>query len=151
MNETGKQIDLNNNNLYLSHRIAIGLFLYSLPMERIVVQETDPAVLEILKMALTEAGFEVHATDHYAPDFLDIIAAKQPHLVVLDFKLSGKEAIEVCNQVKQRFPHLPIIALSCNYNINQDYQRHGFDDYIRKPFDLDLLVKILRKHIPKVS
>lgn len=119
-------------------------------MERIVIQETDPAVLELLEIALTEAGFQVHATDHCAPDFLDIIAAKQPHLVVLDFKLSGKEAIDICYQIKQRFPHLPIIALSCNYNINQDYQRHGFDDYIRKPFDLDLLIKILRRHIPKI-
>ena len=120
-------------------------------MERIVIQETDPAVLEILEIALTEAGFEVHATDHCAPDFLKIIATKQPHLVVLDFKLSGKEAIDVCDQIKRRFPHLPIIALSCNYNINQDYERHGFDDYIRKPFDLDLLVKILRRQIPKAS
>ena len=119
-------------------------------MERIVIQETDPAVLEVLEMVLTEAGFEVHATDHCAPDFLDIIAAKQPHVVVLDFKLSGKEAIDICYQVKQRFPHLSIIAISFNYNINQDYELHGFDDYIRKPFDLDLLVKILRKHIPKI-
>jgi len=120
-------------------------------MDRIVIQETDPAVLELLELALTEAGFEVHAVDHCAPDFLDIISLKQPHLVVLDYKISGKQAIEVCCQVKQRFPHLPIIALSCNYNINQDYQRHGFDDYIRKPFDLDLLIRILRKHIPATS
>jgi DNA-binding response OmpR family regulator len=117
-------------------------------MDKIVIQETDPSVLELLKLALTEAGFEVHATDHFADDFLDTIAEKSPHLVVLDYKLSGKDAIKICHQIKERFPHLPIIALSCNYNINQDYARQGFDDYIRKPFDLDLLVKILRKHIP---
>jgi CheY-like chemotaxis protein len=120
-------------------------------MDKIIVQETDPSVLEVLELALTEAGFEVHATNHCTPDFLDIIAHKQPHLVVLDYKLTGQEATEVCHQIKQRFPHLPIIALSCNYNINQDYERHGFDDYIRKPFDLNLLVKILRKHIPSTT
>lgn len=118
-------------------------------MDKIIVQETDPAVLDVLKLALTDAGFDVHATNHCSPDFLDIITEKQPHLVVLDYKLSGKEAIEVCYQIKTRFPHLPIIALSCNYNINQDYARHGFDGYIRKPFDLDLLVEILRKYIPR--
>jgi DNA-binding response OmpR family regulator len=54
----------------------------------------------VLKLALTEAGLEVHATDHCAPDFLDIIAAKQPHLVVLDYKLNGKEAIAACFRIK---------------------------------------------------
>ena len=130
--------------------MAIGLFLYSLPMERIVIQETDPAVLDILELTLTDAEFDVYATARFFPGFLDMIAEKKPHVIILDYKLSGKEAIAVCYQIKQQFPHLPIIALSCNYNINQDYERHGFDDYIRKPFDLDLLVKILRKHIPAV-
>jgi DNA-binding response OmpR family regulator len=118
-------------------------------MHTIVVQETDPSVLEVLKIALTDAGFVVHATDHCQPDFLDIIWKTQPHLVILDFKLDGEQAKQVCYHVKTAFPFLPIIALSCNYNIDQNYRQDGFDDFIRKPFDLDLLVKILRKHIPK--
>jgi len=120
-------------------------------METIIVQETDPAILEVLTIALTEAGFNVLPGDKYGTDFLETIAQEKPHLVILDYKLSGKQAIEVCLQVKTRFPHLPIIALSCNYNIHQDFARHGFDDYIRKPFDLDLLIRILRKHIPPPS
>jgi len=120
-------------------------------MDKIVIQETDRSVLDVLKLTLTEAGFEVYATNHLSADFLDVIAEKQPDLVVLDYKLSGQEAIQVCQQIKTRFPQLPIIALSCNYNIDQCYQQHGFNDYIRKPFDIDLLVKIIRKHIPHLS
>lgn len=120
-------------------------------MDKIVIQETDRAVVDVLKIALTEAGFEVYATDHLSADFLDIIAAKQPNVVMLDYKLRGQEAINVCNQIKQRLPHLPIIALSCNYNIDQEYRQHGFDDFIRKPFDIDLLVRIIRKHIPEAK
>jgi hypothetical protein len=41
-----------------------------------------------------------------------------------------------------------VIALSCNYNIDKLYGENGFDDYIRKSFDLDLLYSILRKYIP---
>lgn len=100
-------------------------------METIIVQETDPAILDVLTLVLTDAGFNVHPTDHCAPDFLDVIEQTQPHLVVLDYRLDGQQAIDVCFQIKTRFPHLPIIALSCNYNINQDYARHGFDDYIK--------------------
>jgi DNA-binding response OmpR family regulator len=120
-------------------------------MDKIVIQETDQAVLDVLKIALTEAGFQVHATNHLSTDFLEIIADEQPDIIVLDYKLSGSEAIKICCQIKQRFPGLPIIALSCNYNIDRDYQHDGFNDYIRKPFDIDLLVKIIRKHIPKTK
>jgi CheY-like chemotaxis protein len=38
-----------------------------------------------------------------------------------------------------------LIAMNCNHNINQEYGRFGFDDYIPKPFDLDLLYLMLRK------
>ncbi|MFC0513064.1 hypothetical protein ACFFGT_02595 [Mucilaginibacter angelicae] len=38
---------------------------------------------------------------------------------------------------------------SYNNNIRQEYHKYGFDGYIEKPFDLDLLYRILRKHIPK--
>ncbi|MDO7743344.1 MAG: response regulator [Pedobacter sp.] len=120
-------------------------------MDKIVIQETDRSVLDVIKIILTEAGFEVYATHHLSTDFLNIITKKHPDLVVLDYKLSGQEAIQVCNQIKKRFPQLPIIALSCNYNIDQHYRQLGFNDYIRKPFDIDTLVKIIRKHIPHLS
>lgn len=53
----------------------------------------------------------------------------------------------MCNQIKAKYPHLPVIALSCNNNIHEVYSKFGFDDYISKPFDLDLLYRVLRKHI----
>jgi len=117
-------------------------------MDKIVLQETDRAVLDVLQLTLTEAGFEVYSTNRLSPDFLGIIAEKQPHVVVLDYKLNGQEAVHMCQEIRNRFPQLPVIALSCNYNIDQQYQQQGFDDYIRKPFDIDLLVRIIRKHIP---
>ena len=39
--------------------------------------------------------------------------------------------------------------MSCNYNINEVYDQQGFDDYIAKPFDLDVLYATLRKYIPR--
>jgi len=67
---------------------------------------------------------------------------------MLDYRLDGESCKLICYQIKSRYPHLPIIALSCNYNIDRLYGKGGFDDYIRKPFDLDLLYQVLRKHIP---
>jgi DNA-binding NtrC family response regulator len=68
---------------------------------------------------------------------------------MLDYRLDGKVCIEICQQIKASYPHLPVIAMSCNNNINNVYDQYGFDDYIPKPFDLDMLYRTLRKHIPQ--
>jgi DNA-binding NtrC family response regulator len=69
-------------------------------------------------------------------------------VVMLDFKLKGEEALGVLEEIKVKYPHLPVIASSCNSNINEMYDQHGFDDYIPKPFDLEALYFTLRKYIP---
>jgi DNA-binding NtrC family response regulator len=118
-------------------------------METVVIQETDKDVLEVLYAALELEGFNVYALLEADSDFLHLIDKARPHVVMLDFRFSGEEARHVCLEIKKRYPHLPVLALSCNSNINEIYSKAGFDDYITKPFDLDQLYGILRKYIPK--
>jgi DNA-binding response OmpR family regulator len=117
-------------------------------METIVIQETDKDILEVLYAALELEGFSVYALGETDEDFLEVIDKARPHVVMLDFRFSGEECKEVCQQIKKRYPHLPVLALSCNSNINELYSKAGFDGYIPKPFDLDQLYSILRSHIP---
>jgi len=118
-------------------------------MNRILVQDNDPEVLDILKECLQLGGFEVYSHQKADNDFLKIIDDYRPHVVVLDYKLDGLQAIEMCHQIKAKYPFLPVIAISCNANIQTKYAKGGFDDYIKKPFDLKLLYEILHKYIPK--
>ena len=117
-------------------------------METIIVQDTDVAILDMLTQALTMEGFEVLPVENVEDDFLSLVDQHRPHVVMLDYRLDGEICKQTCYQLKQRYPHLPIIAMSCNYNIDRLYGENGFDGYIRKPFDLDLLYAILRRHIP---
>ena len=117
-------------------------------METIMIQDTDPAVLEILATALELENFRVFSVLTCDSNFLELIDELRPHVVMLDFRLDGTICIDICRKIKARYPHLPVIALSCNSNIHDVYDRYGFDDYIPKPFDLDNLYAILRKHIP---
>jgi DNA-binding NtrC family response regulator len=73
----------------------------------------------------------------------------RPHVAILDYRLNGQEAVGLCKQIKERYPFLPVLALSCNSDIHEAYQQNGFDGYIKKPFDLDLLYTVLCRHIPK--
>ena len=116
-------------------------------MEKILVQDSDCELLDTIRMALEMEHFQVHTILDFDVDFLSIIDEFRPHVVMLDYKFNGDQAKEICEKIKERYPYLPVIALSCNNNIHEDYNKNGFDDYITKPFDLDLLYRILRKHI----
>lgn len=116
-------------------------------MEGIIVQETDMAVLEVLTLALEDEGFIVYGLQDSDADFLELIASKRPHVVMLDFRIDGRKSIEILKTIKNNYPILPVIATSCNNNINTVAFESGFDGYIKKPFDLDLLYGIIRKHI----
>jgi DNA-binding response OmpR family regulator len=115
----------------------------------IILQETDQDILDLLKYALQFEGFSVFAVQNFETNFLDIIEDLRPHVIMLDYRLDGNSCVRICREIKERFPHLPVLALSCNHNINDVYDQHGFDDYISKPFDLSALYKVLRKYIPQ--
>ena len=67
---------------------------------------------------------------------------------MLDFKLKGEECMRLLGEIKMKYPHLPVIAASCNSNINEVYDQAGLDDYIPKPFDIDVLCHTLIKYFP---
>jgi DNA-binding response OmpR family regulator len=118
-------------------------------METVIIQDTDQSIIDILTIALQLENFQVYSVLDYDNNFLSMIATLKPHVVMLDYKLDGKTCVQICHEIKEVYPHLPVIAMSCNSNINDEYDRHGFDDYIPKPFDLDNLYAVLRKHITK--
>lgn len=118
-------------------------------METVIVQDTNKDILEILTTALELEHFKVFTVLDQDCDLLNMISRLRPHVVMLDYRLEGKDCIRICHEIKVHYPHLPVVAMSCNSNINEVYDKHGFDDYIPKPFDLEHLYEVLRKHIPK--
>jgi DNA-binding NtrC family response regulator len=116
-------------------------------METVIIQDSDQDILEILTTALELENFKVFTVKAPEAHLLQMIDTRRPHVVVLDYRLDGRECAAICKTIKANYPHLPVVAMSCNSNIHEVYDRHGFDDYIPKPFDLDQLYRILRKHI----
>lgn len=114
-------------------------------MKKVIVQDTDLDLLTILTFLLEDASFEVLAVSHYK-DVASKINSFNPELILLDFRLSGEECTCLCAAIKKDFPYLPVLALSCNYNIHKQYAIYGFDDYISKPFDIEHLLAVMRKY-----
>jgi DNA-binding response OmpR family regulator len=107
---------------------------------RILLIEDDSLVLEMLKMILTQAGYQVLAAAT-AQDGLKKGLEGQPDLIILDVMLPEMDGWELC----QRFRNLaltPIIILSA-LGSEADIVKGlalGADNYLVKPVTGDILI-----------
>lgn len=121
-------------------------------METILVQETDAATLEVLTVALQIEGYRVCSlTADQNENALDSIRRHRPKLVLLDCWLSHYSGKQINHWIKAHFPRLPVIAFSCDNQIDQEYHKLGFDGYLKKLFDLEVLYAAIRKYGHKRS
>lgn len=117
-------------------------------MDTILVHETDTATLEVLTVALQIKGYRVCNLNTQDDNVLELIRRYQPKLVLLDCWLSHYSGKQISHWIKAHFPKLPVIAFSCDNNIGEEYQKLGFDGYLKKPFELNGLYASIRKYLP---
>ena len=109
------------------------------PMYRIFIIEDDEIIANLLKKNLCSWGYDVSC----AQDFSNIIqefARLDPQLVLLDLKLPFYNGFHWCEEIR-RISQVPIIFISSaadNMNMVMAMSR-GADDFIAKPFDMDVL------------
>jgi signal transduction histidine kinase len=74
---------------------------------------------------------------------MDIIAAEDPALVLLDVKLPDISGIEVCRQIKRESPRTIVLQTSANLTGGWDRAaglQGGADSYLIEPFEPDELI-----------
>ncbi len=104
-------------------------------MQRILVIEDDSRVQKALKRLFESEGFVVDITSNGLAG-LESFRTMQPAAVVLDLRLPGMAGPDVCREIKQTAPHLPIIILSAKTDVSDKVLllELGADDYVTKPF-----------------
>ena len=117
-------------------------------METIIVQELDADTLDVVSTALQMNGYRVYGLTDQHENILEMIRRHHPKLVLLDCWLSKTSGKQIAHWIKAHFPRLPVIAFSCDNNIAEEYRRLGFDGYLKKPFDLDVLYRVIDNHLP---
>jgi DNA-binding response OmpR family regulator len=84
-----------------------------------------------------------------APDgatALQFFTAERPDLVILDVMMPPPDGFEVCRQLRQAAPTLPILMLTARDTVMDEVRALdlGADDYLTKPFDHLKLLAHLR-------
>ena len=112
---------------------------------RLLVVDDDRALRDVLRRALTLAGYEVRLADSGAGALAEI-AASVPDAVVLDVGLPDIDGLEVCRLLRRERNRVPILMLTARDTVSDriDGLDAGADDYLVKPFDIDELKARLR-------
>ncbi len=76
---------------------------------------------------------------------IDLAAAEQPDLIVLDLGLPDLPGIDVCREIR-RWGTMPVVVLSARHSEREKVEllNAGADDYITKPFSTAELVARVR-------
>jgi two-component system response regulator GlrR len=113
---------------------------------RILVVDDDPALLRLLSMRLSAAGYEVAAVESgekaiaQTPTF-------QPHLVITDLRMNGMDGMALFDQIHERNQTLPVIILTAHGSIPEavDATSRGVFGYLTKPFDSKELLEQVKR------
>jgi DNA-binding response OmpR family regulator len=111
---------------------------------RVLVAEDDPGLREVLVLGLEDQGFRVDAAER-GDDAIDLLKFYDYDVAVLDWRMPGKEGIDVVAWARKHEKPTAILMLTAR-DAPPDRIRGldaGADDYLVKPFDFgELLARV---------
>jgi two-component system response regulator GlrR len=113
---------------------------------KILVVDDDTNLIELVKMRLESAGYDVMAAVQ-EDDAIKAVKAQSFDLCLLDLMLSEKDGVSLMEEVHAIAPDVPAIILTAHGSIESavEAMRKGAYSYLTKPFEpQDLLLQIDR-------
>lgn len=113
----------------------------------VLVIDDEKPIREAIAAALEDAGYTV-AEAYSAEEADNILAKKQPDLILLDLMLPGESGLDFCRRFRAE-SDIPIIIISAK---GEEVDKVlglelGADDYVAKPFGIHELVSRVRAHL----
>ncbi|GAB6087238.1 response regulator transcription factor [Alkaliphilus crotonatoxidans] len=109
-------------------------------MYKILIIEDDNTISNIIKEKLEKWGYTVLKVTDFA-DVLSAYTSFEPHLVLMDINLPYYDGFYWCGKIRQ-LSNVPIVFISSRDTDGDKIRAitQGGDDYIEKPFSMDLLI-----------
>ena len=114
-------------------------------MKKILIVEDEDKIRKIIKTFLEKKSFKiVEVAD--GKDAIDSFLTEKPDLVILDVMLPHKNGFEICKEIRE-FGNTPVLMLTAKTQDNDEINSFqlGADDFLRKPFSLEVLLVRVNK------
>jgi CheY-like chemotaxis protein len=115
-------------------------------MQKILIVEDNPSILNIMKLAVENAGYEV-CTSMNGHDGLELLSDMKtlPSLIILDLIMPIMNGFEFRkSQLSDgRLAHIPVILLTANNNFKESKEKLQAHEFLNKPVDIKDLLYII--------
>lgn len=122
-------------------------------MNKILLVEDDISLIDGLNYSLKKQGFDVDVVRTVEDAKKKLVYLEQYDLLILDVTLPDGTGFDICEKVRKRNRHIPIIFLTASdeeVNVIRGLDCGG-DDYVTKPFKLGELFSRIRALLRRAS
>lgn len=110
----------------------------------ILIVDDDSAIRDIERQILADHGFRVvEARD--GREAMRAIDVEPPALIILDVQMPGIDGPTFARELRTRLRRVPLVILTGVPDPKREADRCNAEAFLRKPFDADELVRIVRK------
>jgi len=115
--------------------------------KRILLVDDNIDILEAVSLLLEDVGYDVITDNGEKVESLK--DSDLPDIILMDMLLSGKDGRDIIRFFKsqKRTQHIPIILISAHPQAKIVWKDSMADDFLAKPFGIDELQRLMRKHL----
>ena len=112
----------------------------------LIVDDHAVVRLGLRTLLAEEADLEVVAEAGSAEDALLQVEQKKPDIAVVDIQLPGRSGIEICREIRQRFPMTRVVILTSHAGeaFVEQAMRAGASGYVLKQVGNEELIRAIR-------
>lgn len=115
-------------------------------MTTILIVEDDKQISTRLQSMLSKNGYQAHCVNDFE-NIMQIFTESKPKMVLLDINLPFYDGYYWCRQIRLQ-SNCPILFISAREGKMDQVMalENGADDYITKPFELEVVLAKVRSH-----
>ncbi|MBO7370756.1 MAG: homeostatic response regulator transcription factor HsrA [Campylobacter sp.] len=115
---------------------------------RILIVEDEVTLNRTIAEGLGEFGYQTDNSESFK-DAEYYVGIRNYDLVLTDWMLPDGSGLELINLIKQKSPRTSVVVISAKDDKESEIKalKAGADDYIKKPFDFDILVARLEARL----
>ena len=119
--------------------------------EKILLVDDDASIRLLVSDVLEDKGMKV-TTARSGEEALKEVEKQSFDLILLDIMMSGMDGLEVCRRIRDKVD-CPILFLSAKDSAGDVVEGLGLgaDDYLTKPFELEVLAARVQAHLRRQS
>ncbi len=118
--------------------------------KKILVADDEPDVRLLVRRLLGKDYIVLEAND--GKEAIDLARSQKPDLILMDLMMPEMDGYTACHRMKadQATKVIPVVMLTAvGHELNKKFaQEVGAVGYITKPFELQDILDVIRRHLP---